>query len=75
MRIAKVNTSLRGTNMLPTAPIPEDLKAAPIHLTDNARTVLQKRYVRRGADGKPAETEHEMFWRVAYHVALAEAEL
>lgn len=74
MRIAKVNTSLRGTNMLPTAPIPEDLKAAPIHLTDNARTVLQKRYVRRGADGKPAETEHEMFWRVAYHVALAEAE-
>lgn len=74
MRIAKVNTSLRGTNMLPTAPIPEDLKAKPIHLTDNARTVLHKRYVRRGADGKPAETEHEMFWRVAYHVALAEAE-
>ncbi len=74
MRIAKVNTPLRGTNMLPTAPIPEDLKAKPIHLTDNARTVLHKRYLRRGADGKPAETEPEMFWRVAYHVALAEAE-
>ena len=34
-------------------------------LTDNARQVLMKRYVRRGDDGKPAENVEEMFWRVA----------
>jgi len=56
-----------------TPSIPPDLRERPIRLTDNARTVLQKRYLRRGEDGKPAETEHEMFWRVAYNVALAEA--
>jgi ribonucleoside-diphosphate reductase alpha chain len=34
--------------------------------------VLEKRYLRRGPDGKPAETVEQMFWRVAHHVALAE---
>ncbi|HRE46518.1 MAG TPA: LAGLIDADG family homing endonuclease [Aggregatilineales bacterium] len=72
MRIAKVDSALSGTNSLPPVPLPDDLRAQTIHLTDNARTVLQKRYLRRGNDGKPAETEHEMFWRVAYYVAVAE---
>src|SRR5579859_1157266 len=74
MHLARVSSSLPGTNLLPTAPLPDDLRAQEIALTENARTVLQKRYLRRGADGKPAETEQEMFWRVAYHVALAEVE-
>ncbi|MCI0713666.1 MAG: hypothetical protein L0154_26145, partial [Chloroflexi bacterium] len=56
-------------------PVPDDLKNRHIPLTDNARTVLERRYLRRGEDGKPAETEQEMFWRVAYHIALAEQEL
>ena len=43
-------------------------------LTDNARLVLEKRYLRRGDDGQPIETVEEMFWRVAYNVALAERE-
>jgi len=46
----------------------------PVTLTDNARTVLQKRYLRRGDDGKPVETIEEMFWRVANHVAQAETQ-
>lgn len=46
-----------------------------VGLTENARIVLEKRYLRRGPDGKPAETIHEMFWRVARHVAAAEAQL
>jgi ribonucleoside-diphosphate reductase alpha chain len=46
-----------------------------LRLSENARTVLAKRYLRRGPDGKPAETIHEMFWRVASHVAQAEAEM
>ena len=62
---AKVHNGL-----LPTPPMPEGLPKA--NLTDNARQVLMKRYVRRGDDGKPAETVEEMFWRVAYHVAKVE---
>jgi ribonucleoside-diphosphate reductase alpha chain len=45
-----------------------------VNLTDNARQVLVRRYVRRGDDGKPAESVEEMFWRVAYHVAAVETE-
>jgi ribonucleoside-diphosphate reductase alpha chain len=63
--VAKVKNGL-----LPTPPMPKGLPQA--NLTDNARQVLMKRYVRRGDDGKPAETVEEMFWRVAYHVARVE---
>jgi ribonucleoside-diphosphate reductase alpha chain len=56
--------------ILPTPPIPTDLPK--IELTENARQVLLRRYVRRGDDGLPAETVEEMFWRVAYHVAKVE---
>ncbi len=57
--------------ILPTPPLPEDLPAAV--LTDNARQVLIRRYVRRGDDGRPVETVEEMFWRVAYHIAAIES--
>src|SRR5512136_2686746 len=40
-----------------------------IQLTDNARVVLMKRYVRRGPDGNPNETVEGMFRRVARAVA------
>ena len=53
-----------------TPPMPEGLPS--ISLTENSIQVLTKRYVRRGENGKPVETIDEMFWRVAYHVALAE---
>jgi ribonucleoside-diphosphate reductase alpha chain len=56
--------------LLPTPPMPKGLPKA--NLTDKARQVLMKRYVRRGDDGKPAETVEGMFWRVAYHVAKVE---
>ena len=49
-------------------------KDSAIPLTDNARTVLTKRYLRKGPGGKPVETIAEMFQRVAHHVALAEKE-
>ena len=64
------STSQVKNGLLPTPPMPKDLPKA--NLTDNARQVLVKRYVRRGDDGKPAETVEEMFWRVAYHVAKVE---
>ena len=53
-------------------PRPEGLRQ--VELSENARTVLFKRYLRRGLDGQPAETIEDMFWRVAYHVAEAERE-
>jgi ribonucleoside-diphosphate reductase alpha chain len=45
-----------------------------VPLSENARTVLSKRYLRKGADGQPIETVEEMFRRVAHHIALAEEE-
>ncbi len=61
------------SNGFQKVPLPPDLQRE-IVLNDNARTVLRKRYLRRGEDGQPVETEQEMFWRVAYHVAKAEAD-
>ncbi|MGQ9804176.1 MAG: adenosylcobalamin-dependent ribonucleoside-diphosphate reductase [Anaerolineae bacterium] len=41
-------------------------------LSPNALEVLKRRYLRRGPDGKPAETVEGMFRRVARHVAEVE---
>ena len=56
--------------LLPTPPLPTDLPS--IDLSENSMQVLERRYLRRGEDGKPVETVDEMFWRVSYHVAKAE---
>ncbi|MER3467773.1 MAG: hypothetical protein C4312_04215, partial [Thermoflexus sp.] len=44
---------------------PED----EIPLTENGRLVLERRYLRKGPDGRPVETIPEMFRRVARAVA------
>ena len=62
--------TLPPTGLLPTPPRPANLPT--IDLTDNARSVLTRRYVRRDDLGKPAESVEDMFWRVAYHVARVE---
>jgi len=41
-------------------------------LSPNALEVLRRRYLRRGPDGKPAETVEGMFRRVAHHIAAVE---
>ncbi len=64
------DTAVSKKGLLPTPPLPADLPG--IDLTENARQVLVRRYVRRGDDGQPAETVEEMFWRVAFHIAKAE---
>ncbi len=68
--VGEKHKELSRDGLLPTPPLPTNLKK--VDLTDNARQVLIRRYVRRGKDGKPAETVEEMFWRVAYHVAACE---
>jgi len=65
-----VQTHLPLVGILTTPPIPQDLP--PVELTENARQVLIRRYVRRGDNGQPVETVEEMFWRVAYHIAAVE---
>ena len=43
-----------------------------VALTDNARVVLEKRYLRKDADGEIVETPEEMFRRVAHAIAKPE---
>ena len=57
-------------SLLPTPSLPKKLQK--VELTENARQVLMRRYVRRGDEGQPVETVEEMFWRVAYHIAKVE---
>ncbi len=66
----KLSSKPTSNGLSPTPPLPADLPAPD--LTENARQVLVRRYVRRGDDGKPAESVEEMFWRVAYHIAVVE---
>ena len=44
----------------------------PAELSQNARTVLEKRYLVKDKTGKPTESPEEMFWRVATVVAEAD---
>ena len=50
------------------------MKRPPVELSENSLAVLERRYLRRGLDGKPKESVTEMFERVATHVAAAEEE-
>ncbi len=45
---------------------------AKANLSENAKTVLESRYLKKGDDGQPIETPEEMFWRVASSTAEAE---
>jgi len=64
------STHTTQQSLLELSSIPADLPR--IDLTENSRQVLLKRYVRHNADGSPAETIDEMFWRVASHIANVE---
>ncbi len=65
-----ITESKQPTTLLRIPSMPEGLPK--VELTENARQVLMRRYVRRNPDGSPAETVEGMFWRVAYAVAQAE---
>src|SRR5215203_2193898 len=53
-------------------PIPATPPAGPAQLNQNARTVIEKRYLIKNAAGKPTEQPEDMFWRVAGTVAEAD---
>jgi ribonucleoside-diphosphate reductase alpha chain len=52
---------------------PDYVRDDRIALSENSREVLRRRYLRKGLDGKPIETPAQMFYRVARHIASAEA--
>ncbi|MEA5001187.1 MAG: vitamin B12-dependent ribonucleotide reductase [Endomicrobiaceae bacterium] len=41
-------------------------------LSQNAKTVLAKRYFKKDSEGNPIEDENELFWRVAENIAQAD---
>jgi ribonucleoside-diphosphate reductase alpha chain len=47
--------------------LPADIPSA--ELTDNARLVLERRYLKKDQAGKPTEKPEVMFWRVARSIA------
>ena len=47
--------------------VPDDLPPAP--MTENARLVLARRYLKKDEDGNPTEKPETMFWRVARVIA------
>jgi ribonucleoside-diphosphate reductase alpha chain len=53
-------------------PLSQTPPAGPVTLSQNARTVLEKRYLVKDAQGKPIESPEDMFWRVATVVAEAD---
>ncbi len=48
------------------------LRYGPMQISDNARTVLERRYLKKDAQGKALETPEEMVARVACNIAMAE---
>ncbi len=51
--------------------LPDDL--APADLSENARIVMAKRYLKKDERGNPTEEPEQMFWRVARVVADVDA--
>ena len=52
--------------------VPDDVPAA--NLSENAKIVLAKRYLKKDEHGGPVEAPETMFWRVASVIARADRE-
>src|SRR5919202_4303691 len=52
--------------------LPLNPPAGPVTLSQNARTVLEKRYLVKNEQGKPVEKPEDLFWRVASVIAEAD---
>ncbi|MFH1380190.1 MAG: vitamin B12-dependent ribonucleotide reductase [bacterium] len=51
---------------------PKITDALKVRLSNNARIVLERRYLLKDDNGKPIETPEQMFWRVAQNIAAAD---
>jgi len=65
------DTALANRPGFPSSPpLPDDLP--PAQLSDNARIILARRYLRKDETGRPIEEPEEMFWRVARVIAAVD---
>lgn len=64
-------TKAGKSGLLPTPALPKHL--GRVTLGENALQVFERRYMRRGSDGKPIEKVEQTYWRVAYHVGKVES--
>ena len=48
----------------------KELDAIAAEFSENAIAVMERRYLRKDKNGKPAETPKDMFWRAARNIAL-----
>jgi ribonucleoside-diphosphate reductase alpha chain len=55
----------------PADTLPNDLP--PADLSENARIIMGKRYLKKNEDGQPVEEPEQMFWRVARTIADVDA--
>ncbi|MFW6205742.1 MAG: vitamin B12-dependent ribonucleotide reductase [Gemmatimonadota bacterium] len=62
----------RTPSPAPVDVLPEDLPKAD--LTENARLIMGKRYLKKNEDGQPVEEPEQMFWRVSRVVAQVDTE-
>ena len=71
-----IEDKLRDYGISKTDPVRLDsslfVRKGKLVLSENARTVLERRYLRKDLHGKIIETPEEMFRRVARHIAKAE---
>jgi ribonucleoside-diphosphate reductase alpha chain len=51
----------------------ESNRGADLRLSDNAVTVLKRRYLIKDENGHPVEEPEDLFWRVARNIATADA--
>lgn len=58
----------KGLQKGPEQPVVEGISG----LTENAITVLERRYLKKDSEGKVVETPKKMFWRVAKNIATAD---
>ena len=63
-------TSKIKSGLLPTIDFPKHLP--PVSLGENSIKVFTNRYIRKDYQGNPIEKPEDTFWRVSYHIALAE---
>lgn len=69
MSTTEERSNVRGAHILDVLP-PDDLP--PASMTENARLVLARRYLKKDEDGNPVEEPETMFWRVARVIAEEE---
>jgi len=69
--VIRANTSAETDDK--SEPLKDRLLKKKVKVSDNARVVLEKRYLRKDDNGTVAETPEEMFFRIAENIAGAEA--